>query len=393
MKAMQNALTLKPGREKSVLNFHPWIFSGAVAVLPDTDNGAIVPVLSSQKKLLGHAMINRNSGILARLVSFGEEDPITAIGASIERAVALRKALFDKKKTNAYRLINAEGDFLPGLIADQYDKVIVLDIGTLGMEKLKPFLIEKLKKALKIQAIYEKSDGPSRKAEGLKESSGWLWGKPRENAAVLENGLTFTVSFEGGQKTGFFLDQRETRALAERYAAGRKVLNVFAYTGGFNAYALRGGAKRADAVETGKELESIFRQNMTQNGFPEKTTAFFEEDAFSFLRSEKARGYDFIILDPPAFAKKKMDVIPACRGYKDINRLALKNLEPEGLLLTSSCSHFVDENLFRQVIFEAAKEAGRNVQILSKHLLAPDHPINIYHPQGEYLKSFLLRAE
>jgi 23S rRNA (cytosine1962-C5)-methyltransferase len=387
-----NAVVLKPGRDKAVRNKHHWIFSGAIRDLPDFEDGAILPVHSAAGELLGHGYFNRASSITGRMVSFGTEPPEAAIRRSVERALALRTAFFDPAVTNARRLINAEGDGLPGLIADLYDDVLVLQIATLGMEKLKPFVLDLLRAATKPRTVLEKSDLPARREEGLEEGQALLMGEPVERVRILEGGISYWVGLAEGQKTGFYLDQRESRKLVRECAAGRRVLNTFAYTGSFSVCALLGGAVRADSVDSSAAAMDLAQDNFELNGLASDSGAFFTADVFEFLR-EPALDHDFIILDPPAFAKKKTDVVAACRGYKDINRLALQRVRAPGLVLTFSCSHFVDEGLFQQVVFQAAHEAGRRVRILQKHRQAFDHPVNIYHPETSYLKGFLLYVD
>ena len=386
------SVILKPGRDKAVRNRHHWIFSGAVASLPDFENGSILPVRSAGGDLLGHAYFNRKASITGRMVSFGDAAPEDAIRQNVEKALELRRRFSDPAVTNAYRLINAEGDFLPGLVADLYNDVLVLQVGTLGIEKLKPLFLELLVEKLKPGSVYEKSDLPSRREEGLKDYEAALYGKSVEKVQILEEGLPFLVNIAGSQKTGFFLDQREMRKLAREQAAGRKVLNAFAYTGAFSVYALKGGAIRADSVESSESAIGLARENFKLNGIAEDAGLFFNADVFEFLRRPEL-DYDFIILDPPAFAKKRSDIVPACRGYKDINRLAIQKVRGPGLVLTFSCSRFVDERLFQQVVFEAAQEAGRRARILQKYRQPFDHPVNIYHPETEYLKGFLLYVD
>ncbi len=383
------SVILKPGRDKAIRNRHHWIFSGAVASLPDFENGGVLPVRSAGGDLLGHAYFNRKASITGRMVSFGDTAPEDAIRQNVEKALELRRRFFNPAVTNDYRLINAEGDFLPGLVADLYNDVLVLQVGTLGMEKLKPLLLELLVPKLKPRSIYEKSDLPARREEGLNDYEAALYGEPVEKVRILEEGLPFLVNIMDSQKTGFFLDQREMRKLAGGQALGRKVLNAFAYTGAFSVYAIKGGATRADSVESSETALALARENFRLNGISEDAGSFFNADVFEFLRRPEL-DYDFIILDPPAFAKKKSDVIPACRGYKDINRLAIQKVRSEGLVLTFSCSRFVDERLFQQVVFEAANEAGRRARIIQKYRQPFDHPVNIYHPETEYLKGFLL---
>ncbi len=387
-----NAVVLKPGRDKAVRNRHHWIFSGAVRDLPELDDGAILPVRSASGELLGHAYFNRRGSIAGRMVSFGAEAPETAVRRSVERALALRAGFFDPAVTNARRLINAEGDGLPGLVADLYDDVLVLQIATLGMDRLKPLVVELLAGALRPRAILEKSDLPARRDEGLEDFEGLLAGEPVDRVRIIEDGVPYWVSLARGQKTGFYLDQRESRALVRRCAAGRRVLNAFAYSGSFSVCALLGGAARADSVDASTAAMALAQDNFELNGLASDAGAFFTADVFEFLRGP-ALDHDFIILDPPAFAKKRADVVQACRGYKDINRLALQRLKAPGLVLTFSCSHFVDEGLFQQVVFQAAGEAGRRVRILQRHRQAFDHPVNIYHPETAYLKGFLLYVD
>lgn len=385
-------LVLHKGKDKAVRNRHHWIFSGAVKRLPsEIEQGALLPVMSAEGELLGHAYINTKCSILARMVSFGAEPPLEAVRRNIERAWVLRGRLFGHD-TNAFRIVHGEGDGLPGLVVDKYADVCVLQVATLGMEKLKLPVLEILRGLIRPRVIYEKSSLPSRHEEGLADFEGALQGELDGPVEIVEGGHRFLVDIAESQKTGFFLDQREMRRLAALFSRGRLVLNAFAYTGAFSIYALKGGALRVDAVDTSAPALELGRRNLGLNGLDESKARFEAADVFAFLR-RKNLDYDFIILDPPAFAKKKSDVIPACRGYKDINRLAMLSLPPGGLLMTFSCSHFVDETLFRQVLFQAAREADRTVKILQKHRMALDHPINIYHPESEYLKGFLLHVD
>jgi 23S rRNA (cytosine1962-C5)-methyltransferase len=387
-----NAAVLKPGRDKAVRNRHHWIFSGAIRDLPEFEDGDILPVRSASGDLLGQAYFNRKSSITGRMIAFGEEPPERAVRRNLERALALRAGLFDPAVTNARRLVNAEGDGLPGLVADLYDDVLVLQIATLGMEKLKPLVMDVLSAAVKPRTILEKSDLPSRREEGLEDHEAVLAGEPVGRVRILEAGVPYWVVLDRGQKTGFYLDQRESRKLVREIAAGRRVLNTFAYTGSFSVSALLGGAVRADSVDTSAAAMALAQENFELNGLPSGAGTFFTADVFEFLR-EPALDHDLIILDPPAFAKKRTDVVAGCRGYKDINRLALQRVKAPGLVLTFSCSHFVDEGLFQQVVFQAAHEAGRRVRILQKHRQAFDHPVNIYHPESTYLKGLLLYVD
>ena len=386
------SVILKPGKDKAIRHRHHWIFSGAIQSLPMFDNGDLLSVYASDGSLLGSGYFNKQSGIIGRMVSFDITSPLEAIRIAIDRAILLRKRLFDSQETNAYRLINAEGDGLPGLIVDVYHRVLVLQISTKGMERLKSWLVEYLDDQLHPQAIYEKSILLSRREEGLKDSQGLLKGEEIAEVSIRENGLSFVISLEKSQKTGFFLDHREMRQWIRTMAKDKRVLNAFAYTGGFSIYALAGGAQLVDSVDISNEAIRLAERHIDLNGFKEKEHAFFCADVFQFLR-ERALPYDLVILDPPAFAKRQKDIVPACRGYKDINRLAMQKMPPQSMLLTCSCSHHVETNLFQQVLFQAAFEAKRQVRLIGRHRLAADHPINIFHPESDYLKSFLLYLE
>lgn len=383
---------LKKGKEKALKNRHHWIFSGAVERLPDFQNGDILPVCSHAGELLGYAYFNRKAGIVGRMVSFGNQQPLDAIRRHIQDAQELRRHLFEQTATTGFRLINGEGDFLPGLIVDRYGDILVMQISTLGMEKLRPFVIETLVECCNPKAIYEKSVLPSRKEEGLHDVQGFVYGTAESEVGILENGLKFSVSFIEGQKTGFFLDHREMRSLIQQLAKGKRVLNCFCYTGGFSLYAARGGAVEVDSVDISEKAIKMAEHHFELNGFSKAKARFLKEDVFAFLR-QNPLDYEIVILDPPAFAKRQKDVISACRGYKDINRMAMQKMPPRSLLLTCSCSYHVDEALFQKVIFQAAIEANRAVRIIGRHFLASDHPINICHPEGDYLKSLLLYIE
>jgi 23S rRNA (cytosine1962-C5)-methyltransferase len=325
------------------------------------------------------------------MVSFGQRAPLESIQENLAAAIALRQTLVEPG-TNACRLVNGEGDGLPGLVVDRYDDVLVVQVTTRGMEKLKPVILDQLVKTLSPRSVYEKSNLPTRREEGLAEFEGRLYGEELAEMAIREDGYRFLVEIPGSQKTGFFLDLREMRRLVRSIASGRKVLNAFCYTGAFSIAALAGGAASVHSVDSSRSAIDLAKRNLALNGFSEEGNRLETADIFEFLR-RRMPPYDFIILDPPAFAKKKADKIPACRGYKDINRLALQKITAKGLLLTFSCSHFVDEKLFRQVVFQAAAEAGREARIIQKHRLALDHPINIFHPESEYLKGLLLYIE
>ncbi len=383
---------LKPGRDKAIRQCHHWIFSGAIQSLPSFEDGDFLPVYSANGQLLGSGYFNRQSGIIGRMVSFDETPPMQSLELRLEAAFKLRQEWFDFQQTNAYRLLNGEGDGIPGLILDVYDQVIVLQSSTKGMDRLKPWIVDWLNHHLKPQTIYEKSLLPSRREEGVQDVQGYLSGEEQQEIGFKENGFSFMANLAKSQKTGFFLDHREMRKWVQHLAKGKHVLNAFSYTGGFSVYALAGGAKRVDSVDISEEAIEMAKRHLALNGWDPQNQGFFCEDVFSFLREQKLP-YELVILDPPAFAKKQKDIIPACRGYKDINRLAMQKMPAQSLLLTCSCSHYVNEELFQKVLFQAALEARRQVRLVGRHRLAPDHPINLFHPESNYLKSFLLFLE
>jgi len=388
---IKEGIILKEGKEKSVLRGHPWIFSGAIASTPSFADGDILNVFSSDGKFLAQAYFHSNNSLAGRILSFSCDPIEKEIEKKIDEAILLRKSFFDPKITNAFRLINAEGDGLSGLIVDQYADVLVLQIHTAGMEKLKPFIVDLLLKKLNPSCIYEKSITSSRGKEGLLDCEQKIWGEVAEEVEILENGLKFIVSIIDGQKTGFFLDQREMRQWVAKHAAGKRILNCFSYTGGFSVFALKEKAL-VDSVDSSAEALALAKRNTELNGCEMNKHRLIHEDAFLFLQKDPL-DYDLVILDPPAFAKKRSDIESACKGYKQINRLAFEKMPSSSLLLTCSCSYFMDESLFQNIIFQAACEAKRNVKILGRHKQAIDHPISLYHPEGEYLKSLILYLE
>jgi 23S rRNA (cytosine1962-C5)-methyltransferase len=277
-------------------------------------------------------------------------------------------------------------------VIDQYDEYLVLQSGSLGIDLLKERIVDYLAAKKRWKGIYEKSSGASRKEEKLQDNIGVLWGQEKEDITILENGFSFKVYWKKGQKTGFFLDQREMRSAIKELSHNKTVLNVFSYTGGFSVYAMAGGAKSVDSLDNSLQATDWAKQNFQLNGFAEGRSRFLAQDAFSFL-SKEPLDYDLIILDPPAFAKKKHDITQASKGYREINYQTLSKMPKGSILLTCSCSYYVDEELFQTLIFQAAKMANRSVQIIGKHLLAKDHPINLFHPESHYLKSLLLYVD
>ena len=388
MKTIQ--LILKPEKEKPIKGRHPWIYSGAIDQIDDDyKTGDLVRVYSAQKEFLGTGYLNPRSQIAVRMLAFTEEEIDRAFFSKrIDEAIELRRR-FLPEKTNAYRLIHSEGDFLPGLIVDRYGDYLVVQFQTAGIERWRETVVSLLEEKVGPRGIYGKDDSQTREWEGLEKRVGLLkGGEPPDYVEIEEYGIKFIVDIHAGQKTGFFRDQRGNRKLVGELAKGKRVLNCFAYTGGFSVYAGLGGATRVVSVETSERALNTARMNFEQNGLTQGGFQFEKKDAFDYLR-EVQETFDLIVLDPPAFAQSKDHIMKASRAYKDINLWALKRLASGGLLYTSSCSSYIDPDLFQKIIFAAAKDARRDVRILKKTSHAFDHPINIYHPEGEYLKGLL----
>lgn len=385
----QACIRLKKGKERPLLQGHHWIYSGAIAKCDASEKDLFAKIVSHEGLHLGVAMLSLGRSISGHMLAFGEESIEEALSSKISHAIHLRKNLFDETQTNAIRLINAEGDNLPGLIVDSYAGVLVLQISHPALDFIKPRLIEELIHQAKPRAIYEKSTSFLRKKGGLEEVRAHLYGEHIPEIEVLENGLRFTVQVLEGQKTGLFLDQREMRKLVQELSFKRRVLNCFAYTGGFSISALKGGAAHVDSVEISKKCEATVNRNIELNGLDAHKHRFLTEDAIDFI-VKKSLEYDLIILDPPAFAKQKNSIDKAFRAYKDLNRAAIEKMPSGSLLLTCSCSYHVGEELFQNILFRASLEAKRKVLMLEKHRMAHDHPVSIFHPESGYLKSALL---
>lgn len=389
-------LSLKQGRERSVNNFHPWIFSGAVKNMPNVENGSIIGVVDDKGALLGYGFFSPNSQIVCRIFEFTNEN-LTFENQmywteKVKKAFLLRHSLLNFETTNAFRLLHAEGDFLPGVIADVYHDVIVMQLLIKGTEKILPFLLKAFEE-LGYKNVYLKNKENSFRFEEVDLTNGWLNGKKETSVFIKENGLTFEIDIENGQKTGFFLDQRENRALVRHYAKGRNVLNAFSYTGGFSVYAQAGGAASIDSVDISKDAMKHAHQNAVLN-FGENTIhQSIPADCFDFLRKMPENKYNLIVLDPPAFAKNLRSVPNASRGYKDLNMIAMSKIAKNSLIFTFSCSQHIDSSLFRKIVFSAAADAKRNVRIIQQLSQCCDHPINIFHPESEYLKGLLLHIE
>ncbi len=388
---------LKPGKEESLKRFHPWVFSGAIArVEGEPEEGEVVDVYTSKKEFIacGHFQIG---SIAVRVLSFRQEPIDHAFWVrrlQVAKDLRCDLGVLGNPQNNTYRLVHGEGDNLPGLIIDVYDHTAVMQAHSAGMHLDRMAVAEALEEVMGdvIQHIYYKSETTLPfKADLLATENGFLKGGSPENVA-MENGLKFHVDWLKGQKTGFFVDQRENRALLERYAKGRNVLNMFCYTGGFSFYAMRGGANLVHSVDSSAKAIDLTNENVSLN-FPGDTRhQAFAEDAFKFL-DRMGDQYDLIILDPPAFAKHRDALRNALRGYTKLNAKAFEKIRPGGILFTFSCSQVVNKQDFRNAVFTAAAQSGRSVRILHQLTQPGDHPVNIYHPEGEYLKGLVLYVE
>lgn len=391
-------VVLKSGHEKPVRRHHPWIFSGAIARIDNaTEDGDIVDVFSNEGEWLARGYLNRRSQIVVRLLTWDREEAIDEAFwlRRIERALAARASLHLEHVTTAYRLIYAESDWLPGLIVDRYGDFLVIQSLTLGIERRKELLVRLLAEYCRPIGIYERSDLDVREKEGIPPVTGTLWGEePPERLLIEEHGHRFRVDIRHGQKTGFYLDQRENRRRAAAYLEHARVLNAFAYTGAFAIYALAAGAEHVVNLDTSAEALAEAAAHLSLNGIPANRAEQVEGDAFRTLRQFRAAGrrFDAVILDPPKFAYSQAHLERAARGYKDINLQALHLIEPGGILITFSCSGLVSLDLFRKIVFAAAEDAGREVQILERLGHPPDHPIRLSFPEGEYLKGLICRV-
>lgn len=387
---------LKPGKEESLKRFHPWLFSGAIHHIEgEPEEGEIVDVFTSQKEFIamGHFQIG---SITVRVLSFKQEEvDVDFWKRKLMVAYELRKSigLAGNPTNNTYRLVHGEGDNLPGLIIDVYDKTVVMQAHSVGMHVYRMELAEALSLVMgdAIENIYYKSETTLPFKADLGQENGFLKGGSANNIAK-EYGLNFHVDWLKGQKTGFFVDQRENRALLEKYAKGRSVLNMFCYTGGFSFYAMRGGAKLVHSVDSSAKAVDLTNKNVELNFPGDLRHTAYAEDAFKFL-DKMGDQYDLIILDPPAFAKHKDSLRNALQGYRKLNAKAFEKIKPGGILFTFSCSQVVTKDNFRTAVFTAAALSGRSVKILHQLTQPADHPVNIYHPEGEYLKGLVLYVE
>ena len=387
---------LKRGKEESLLRFHPWVFSGAIQYADkDIEEGEIVRVLSNQGDFIaiGHYQIG---SIAVRVLSF-EDIPIDAAfwQSRLTSSLKMRQAIgiADNPDNNTYRLVHGEGDLLPGLVIDVYGKTAVMQAHSVGMHVCRMDIAQQLKMVMgdRLENIYYKSETTLPFKAGLGQENGFVYGGSEDNIAV-ENGLKFHVDWLRGQKTGFFVDQRENRSLLEKFAKGKCVLTMFCYTGGFSFYAMRGGAQLVHSVDSSAKAIELTNRNVELNFPADNRHQAFCEDAFKYLE-EAGDQYDLIILDPPAFAKHRGALHNALKGYTRLNNKALQKIQPGGILFTFSCSQVVTKDNFRNAVFTAAALAKRKVRILHQLHQPADHPINIYHPEGEYLKGLVLYVE
>lgn len=409
-------VTLNPGRERSVRRRHPWVLSGSVAqVSGPTEQGSVpadaapsagwARVLAASGEVLGFGDYSSGSNLRVRLLSFGAQEPgPDYLERLLVRAVQRRTANPLLRETDAVRLVNAEGDGLPGLTVDRYADVVVVKLTSAGMLGRRELIADALQRVTGAEVGFERADSVAARREHLSARQGTLWGElPGEPILIEERGRRYLVDVTAGQKTGFYLDQRDARDLVETLAAGRRTLDLFSYTGGFAVAAARGGARSVTLVESSANALALAERNLNENGAT-CPVALMKSDAFRFLRGSGERGdadsaaaeddrtFDLAIIDPPPLARSRRDVAKASRAYKDLLLFALRRAAPEALILTFACSHHVGADLFRKIAFGAALDAGRSVQVLRTLGAAVDHPVSIDHPEGDYLTGLLLQV-
>ncbi|HYH07992.1 MAG TPA: class I SAM-dependent rRNA methyltransferase [Thermoanaerobaculia bacterium] len=382
---MIRTITLKRGKERVAANKHPWIFAGAIQAERGPEDAPLGVLVDAEGKRVASGFYSRHSQIRLRALTFGDEEVTPElIAARLVRAIARRQHLFADGSTNAARLVHAEGDDLSSIVVDRYNDVVVVEITNRGAEQFKPLIVETLQRELAPRTIFFKNDLPSRALERLPT------GNEGTGAAttILESGLQFRVDPSEGQKTGFFLDQRENRRMARSFAAEKRVLNLFSYSGAFGVYAAAGGASSVTNVDISAPAIETARMNHELNG---TTGEHVVADAFQYVR-QRHEPFDLLICDPPAFAKSRGEVERAARGYKDVNLHAMRMVAPGGLMMTFSCSGHMSLDLFQKVIFAAALDSGRQVSFVRRLTAGSDHPVSLYCPEGEYLKGFLLEV-
>ena len=392
----QKTIKLKPGKEESVIRRHPWVFSGAIASLPSgLREGELVTVTDSNGTVLGTGHYQIGS-IAVRMLEFDNDSlPDDFFQRRLQSAYDLRRTLgLIRPDNDCYRLVHGEGDFLPGLVIDIYGDTAVMQAHSPGMHFARGEVAEALTLIpdARIRNVYYKSDTTLPFKADLGPENGYLIGQYDGNIAI-ENGLQFNIDWLKGQKTGFFVDQRENRSLLERFARGRRVLNMFCYTGGFSVYAMRGGAVSVDSVDSSAKAVALTDANIALNFPDDPRHRSYTEDAFKFLNDMEKNRYDLIILDPPAFAKHRGAIKNGLIGYRRLNTRAFEKIKPGGILFTFSCSQAITRDMFRLAVFSASVKAGRRVRILHQLSQPADHPIDIAHPEGEYLKGLVLEVE
>lgn len=396
MISVEATVILAKGKEYSVNRYHPWIFSGAIKTIESNPvDGDWVKVLDSKNNVLGYGHYQKGS-ITVRMLSFEKQSPDEFFWRKkIVSAFDLRNRIgLPNESTNAFRLVHGEGDGLPGLIIDLYDGVAIIQAHSAGMHKDRLAIAEALREILNdsLKAVYYKSHGTLPGHIRGQGDAGYLFGMSAVPHVILEHGNKFLVDWEGGQKTGFFLDQRENRKLLSKYSNGKVVLNTFCYTGGFSVYALQGGALRVHSVDASEKAVELTKKNIELNGFDPFVNYSYAADTFEFLR-DKSDVYDLIVLDPPAFAKHREARHQAVKGYQRLNAEAMRVVKSGGIIFTFSCSQVVDKKLFYDTVVSSAIQSGRNVKVI-EHLSQPaDHPVSIFHPEGEYLKGLVLYVD
>lgn len=393
---MTARVILKPGKEKPVLNAHPWVFSGAVARTEGRPaDGDVVDVTDNQGAFLARGLYNRRSQIVVRLFAWtpGEDLDLDGLRRRIAQAMAWRGRILPPD-TDAYRVVFSEADGLPGLIVDRYGATLAMQTSTLGMEQRKDLVMAALRAELTPTSIVERPDSQMLEREGRPRQAEAQASAPSQEVAIRERGFRFLVDLRQGQKTGFYIDQRDNRQRVAAYCGGGRVLDCFAYTGGFAVYAAAAGAAQIINVDTSAEALALAERNIALNGFDRPQDEYLVGDVFQVLRDYRTRGelFDVVILDPPKFAHSAGQVERAARGYKDINRLALQLLRPNGILATFSCSGLITPDLFQKIVFSASVDARRPAQIVERLSQGPDHPVLLSFPESEYLKGLICRA-
>lgn len=391
------SVTLKPHRSARALSGHPWIYNSEVTQIPDgVTDGDIIPVYEKNGRFVGQGFVNTQSQILVRMLSRGPEKINTADEAAFFRA-RLESCLQYRQRlihgTNGCRLVYSEGDGMPGLIVDRYDDVLVAQFLSIGMERRKAMLLEMLAEMTGCKGIYERSESSARQLEGLAPTQGVVWGTVEGEQEIDEYGVKYHVDVAGGQKTGFFLDQRDNRALVASLSKGKRVLNCFCYTGGFSIAAAKGGAASVESLDISDDAIAMAARNAELNGVADKCqweAANVFDRLPQYVREE--RRYDVVILDPPAFTKSKASIPGAIRGYKEINLRALKLIEPGGYLVTCSCSHHMDIDTFKSLVQDAANDAHRRTRVVTIQGAGPDHPLLLAAPETDYLKCMVIEV-